>query len=181
MKIASIIIAALFAVYLLEKFLLRPYCMAKYAKQQRTANASDLKEPTISKLYAPLIQRFNTYAYGNQGTITVLEREKLQLYKTDSCQILYFTVNRAQDLEIEWRFMYFRQEMIFRHTVHSAEFDTHNAQAQETLFQAIVAQFNEQYSAHEKRVDESGIPEKILAEQGISAENWKTARAFLRE
>ena len=135
-------------------------------------------EPKISKIYALLIVQLGKYAFNNQGVMTSINSRKFQIYKTDSCQILYFELNNNDDLLIEWRFKYYQQEMIFKYTVNRSDFDTHDFAKTEWYFNDIIIRFNKKLDIHKMEVDNKGIPEKILSEFGISAQQYQYAKDF---
>lgn len=140
-----------------------------------------LFEPKISKIYALLIMHLNQYAFQNRGTPTYINNRKLQIYKTDSPQIIYLELNQNDDLQIEWRYKYYQQEMIFRYTVKRVAFDTHDMAKTEFYFNDIIQKFKEKLALHKEVIDNRGIPEKIVSELGISAQNLKNARNFLSQ
>src|SRR5574344_405359 len=138
-----------------------------------------LFEPKISKIYALLIMHLNQYAFQNIGTPTFINNRQLKIYKTDRPQILYLELNQNDDLQIEWRYKYYQQEMIFRYTVKRVAFDTYDMAKTEFYFNDIIQKFNEKLALHKKVIDNKGIPEEMLSEFGISSQNLKNARKFL--
>jgi|GEM_PF-3049583 len=140
--------------------------------------------------YASLISLLNQYAFQSRGTPTFINNRKLQIYKTDSPQILYFELNENGDLLIEWRYKYYQQEMIFKDTfyrcfldfddtVRPEEVSYYKRIAMEAGVNNILKEFNKKLDIHKKTVDSKGIPEEMLSEFGVSSQNLKIAREEL--
>jgi len=121
-----------------------------------------LLEPQMSKIYALLIMHLKQYAYQNEGVATFINNRKLQIYKTDSPQIIYFELNQNDDLLIEWRRKYYQQEMIFQYTVRRSDFNTHDFVKTEAYYNDIINKFSEKWNRHKEYIDNKGIPDKIL-------------------
>ena len=106
MKAFLIIVGVIFVIYLMLK--------------------RGMFRPKILKMYEPLIKELNNYAFNGQGTYTFLKDGKLEVYKQDSPQILYFELDKGcpgvtdafkDDLIIEWKRKYFQQEIVFSERV----------------------------------------------------------------
>jgi hypothetical protein len=151
--------------------------------------------PRIAKLYSTILSGLNGYAFQGQGRGTFLKDGRLQLYKTNSNQIIYFELDSFDNLMIEWRLKYYQQEMVFKDILFRTTLDwidniakvranspeeiaNYKRKELEAEVVLIIERFNEKYKKHKEDVDSKGIPERILGRVGISAEQLRHAREF---
>ena len=69
--------------------------------------------PRIAKLYSTILSGLMDMLFKDRVE-ELLKDGRLQLYKTNSNQIIYFELDSFDNLMIEWRLKYYQQEMVFK-------------------------------------------------------------------
>ncbi|MDY3338251.1 hypothetical protein PG279_03535 [Riemerella anatipestifer] len=134
-----------------------------------------IEDENIKDKFSVLIDGLNNYCYQGKGEITKISKQSLNIYKKGSCQIVNLYYSKGT-LTVIWKFKYFQQEMIYNKNFTNIK-DV-DEEWQLNALKIIIPEFLEQYAEHESKVDASGIVDKILAENGLSVENYKKAKAF---
>lgn len=134
---------------------------------------SKLFTPKILKIYHIAFNTLNEWNYQGTGEIKFIEKSRVSLYKIGSSQIIYFQMDDLENLIIQWKYKYLQEEMIYNYKIQRSAWTTENSQTMTTELRSLIDGFTAAYEAHIEKVDKLGIPENLLSQEGISAEQFQ--------
>lgn len=150
--------------------------ISKFRSELKEDN-QELQKQNLEDKFRYLIDGLNEYCYQGQGKITKIDNQTLSIYKENSCQIVNLLYGTGI-LTITWKFKYFQQEMTYKRNLNNAR--QPSTEWQKNSLNLVISEFLEQYKKHEEKVNSSRIISKKLSDFGLSEENYKKAKDFLK-
>lgn len=114
----------------------------------------ELDHQSIDSKFHILAKGINEYCYQGLGEIKISDQKNFNIYSQGSHQIVYFSYG-AGILTIVWKIKYYHQEMVYKKDLPGNRNPTD--EWQENVLKAVIAEFEEQFEAHVKKINERGL------------------------